>query len=142
MTPKQGGRLEGVSPGDSLPKLTDPCRRLEFAVGSREDFICFDFSMIDNQTFVLHSVIHTSGCGFLSDAAYCIVPAGHAVEAAYQMVREARQWCGEYGIEHDGLIWSSGPGDFLKAVQAFARPFRALLSETDDQSTRRRVCRK
>src|SRR6056297_1406837 len=77
------------TPGDSVPKLTDTYRRLEFAAGSREDFICFDFSMIDSQTFVLHSVIYTSGCGFLSDAAYCIIPAGQAAEAAHQIVREA-----------------------------------------------------
>lgn len=70
--------------GTELRYLTDPYGLLWFAIGNGDDFICFDYEMVDGideegvQTgrsfIVLDAVLNSETAGFIEGVAYSILP--------------------------------------------------------------------
>ena len=104
-------------------ELTDPYGSLEFAIGSGDDFYCFDYYLHDNGDVTLHAVINSETGSFIQDAEPPVrVPAAQAVDEAKRLTSEALDWCylncGDDFIEHDTEGWNQDPSYFWRAVEA------------------------
>jgi hypothetical protein len=109
-----------MSPKD-YNKLTDPYGSLEFAIGSADDFWCFDYYVHENGDVTLHAVINSETGSFIMDAEEPIrVSAAQAVEQAKRLTDAAIDWCydSDEPIEHDTEGWNQDPSYFWRAVQA------------------------
>ena len=101
-------------------ELTDPYGSLEFAIGSGDDFYCFDYYLHDNGDVTLHAVINSETGSFIQDAEPPVrVPAAQAVDEAKRLTSEALDWCylncGDDFIEHDTEGWNQDPSYFWRA---------------------------
>lgn len=105
-----------------MPNLkTDPYGILEYAIGSDDDFTCFDFH-VDHEarTVTLHAVINSETGSFIQDAETpCTVPFADAVSTAQRLVDDAIAWLYDSGdvIEHDTLGWNQDEQYFVRAVE-------------------------
>jgi hypothetical protein len=101
-------------------KPTDPYGALEFAIGSADDFWCFDYYLHQNGEVTLHAVINSETGSFIMDAEEPIrVPAAQAIEQAKRLTDSAIDWCYvDEPIEHDTEGWNQDPSYFWRAVQA------------------------
>ena len=97
---------------------TDPYGHLTWAVGSGDDFWCFDFYHNVDGTLTLHAVINSDTGHFLQDAEPPItVPKDRAVAAAQRLVAAALDWGSANDIEHDTEGWNQDPSYFWRCVQ-------------------------
>jgi hypothetical protein len=125
-----GGVLEnrpGLKRGDQAMEVTNPYGVLRYAVGSAEDFYCFDFALVDGKRnrplFVLDSAIH-SQTGLQSGVKPdLLVTPQDAVHAARDLVIEALEWCGSADVKHDRKVWNQDPAYFFRTVFINAAPF-------------------
>lgn len=98
-------------------QLTSPYGSLEYAVGSGDDFYCFDYAHHPNGThLILHSVINSETGSFIQDGDYCLVTKDDAVAVAMQMIEEALEWCSLNDIRHSITGWNQDPYYFARAV--------------------------
>lgn len=99
---------------------TDPYGSLEFAVGSEDDFFCFDYA-VEGRNVCLHAVINSETGSFIMNASEPVtVDANEAVAVAEGMVSEALDWCADSGgdpVEHDCEGWNQDPHYFVRCVQ-------------------------
>jgi len=107
---------------------TDPYGHLEWAVGSGDDFHCFDYAIFqhEGESFcVLHSVINSETGSFIMDGRYEVVNLyqdnweGEVLQIASDMVGEALDWLCEGGgkpIHHTIKGWNQDPYYFVRAV--------------------------
>jgi len=97
--------------------MTDPYGLLEYAIGSEDDFICFDFLVLP-KTVVLHSVLNSETGHFIQDF-YPPQSVAREVAAsiAKEMCEEALSWCGENEVEHDTEGWNQDPMYFARCVE-------------------------
>ncbi len=66
---------------------TDPYGALEYAVGSGDDFVCFDFHQHENGDFTLHSVVNSeTGCSIQDMEHPYRVPEDRAVFEALGLI--------------------------------------------------------
>jgi hypothetical protein len=101
-------------------KLTDPYGSLEYAVGSGDDFVCFDF-WVDraNKRVLLHAVLNSETGHFIQDFEKPEwVPIDKAHEGAVRLVHGAMDWAGENDVPHDTEGWRQDPMYFARAVKA------------------------
>lgn len=97
-------------------QATNPYGILEYAVGSDDDFVCFDYHVFDNGKVALHAVLNSeTGC-FIQDFEYVITDKENALEAALQMVEGAINWCYENRIKHKRKNWNQCPYYFYNSV--------------------------
>ena len=74
---------------------TDPYGRLEYTIGTEDDFWCFDYDYDPHGSWiVLHATINSESASFIED----ILPptsfeATEAHAAALKLVKDAREWC-------------------------------------------------
>jgi len=114
-----GERIENIQPGDELYNLTSPYGHLEFAIGSGDDFYCFDYRTVNTkqgEMIVLHSVINSETGGFIQDGEYWIVPPKGAINILEGMVDSAIEWCGENEIRHSKSGWNQDPWYVFRAL--------------------------
>ena len=102
-------------PGTKLNNLTNPHGHLHFAIGAADDFYCFDFAVLDNGNYVLHSVINSETGSFIQDSTYAVVPAGLAESTALAMVDDACTWD---EVSHDEEGWNQDTEYFIRSVSA------------------------
>lgn len=116
------GQEKEIKVGDELYNLTSPYGFLEFAVGSADDFYCFDYRTITGkdgkQYMVLHSVINSETGSYIQDGSYNVVPIEDACPHAAGMAEEASRWCGENSIRHNRSGWNQDRLYFFRAVCA------------------------
>lgn len=101
---------------------TDPYGELEFAVGSADDFVCFDYVyQPGNSVLILHAVVNSeTGCfiqNFRTPQAIVTDDPELAYDEACYLVDEALEWC-DYGeVDHDYEGWNQDPLYFARAVK-------------------------
>lgn len=108
--------------GEEAMELTSPYGSLHYAVGSQDDFYCFDFHAWD-YTVVLHAVINSETGGFIQDAAYdlvCILE-DEPEYIALQLTEQALEWCTENNIRHNKSGWNQDPYYFFRCVCVAAK---------------------
>lgn len=132
-------------PGTELLNFTSPYGHLEFAVGSGDDFYCFDYEVIDagprGKFIILHAVINSETGGFIQDAfhGYEVLPCNtmaqeaDAVRLAFGMVDQALEWCAHNDIKHSTKGWNQNPAYFPIAVARALRPYRFKNPKTGEQ---------
>lgn len=97
---------------------TDPYGHLTWAIGSGDDFWCFDYHPNEDGTVTLHAVINSETAGFIQDAEPpCTVPAHEAVEEAQRLVAAALDWCSANDVEHDTEGWNQDPSYFWRCIK-------------------------
>lgn len=109
-------------PGTELPNFTSPYGHLEFAIGSGDDFHCFDYEVINagprGKFIVLHSTVNSETGGFIEGSGYEVLPVNTmaeqsaAVLAAFGMVDEALEWCSWNEVRHTVKGWNQNHAYF------------------------------
>jgi hypothetical protein len=102
-------------------RVTDPYGKLEYAIGTQDDFWCFDFYLHRDGTVTLHAMINSESVHFIKDAEKPIrVPRSRAVEEAKRLTQAAIEWCQECGdpLTHDLKGWNQSPCYFWRSVHA------------------------
>ena len=105
--------------GSEARQLTSPYGSLEFAIGSGDDFHCFDYATLPDGDLVLHSVIDSETGGFIQDAGYHQVLPSEAVDVAIGFVNAAIDWLyqgGDTSIRHSTRGWNQDPYYFVRCV--------------------------
>lgn len=112
--------------GTELANLTSPYGFLQYAVGSGDDFHCFDFTEIDaapnGKFIILHSVINSETGGFIQDGEYLVLPCNTPEEmiavcnAAKEMNDAAVSWVAEGEGNHDEEGWNQDDEKFVRDV--------------------------
>jgi hypothetical protein len=105
--------------GREARDLTSPYGSLEFAVGSGDDFHCFDYAELPNGAVALHSVVNSETGSFIQDADYRVVHHSDAVDVAEGFVDEAIEWLwwgGGKPLRHTTRGWNQDPYYFVRAV--------------------------
>lgn len=122
--------------GTKLPNFTSPYGHLAFAVGSGDDFYCFDYEVVNagprGKFIVLHSTINSEGGGFIMDAphGYEVLPVNtmaqeaDAVRTAFGVVDKALEWCAHNDIKHSTKGWNQNPAYFPICVARALRPYK------------------
>lgn len=109
-----------------LYNLTSPYGHLVYAIGSGDDFHCFDFATQESPTFgsfiVLHAVINSETGSFIMDGDYAILPINTddqrrlALRHAAFMVDTANDWLFDNDLRHSRKGWNQDPLFFLRSV--------------------------
>jgi len=103
---------------------TDPYGSLEFAVGSGDDFVCFDYSIFDydgGRYCALHSVLNSETGHFIEDFRYEVYDRDMMLEGeilvyAYYHVMAAIDWRLVNGVDHDKRGWNQDQFYFVRAL--------------------------
>jgi len=121
-------------PGTELPNITSPYGHLFYATGSGDDFICYDFAIINagprGQFAVLHAVVNSETGSFIEGFAYEILPCNSiaqqrlVIRTAVGMVDRALEWCGDNDIRHTTQGWNQTADYFAIAVAQQLSPYR------------------
>ena len=125
----------GTLPEDEYGHLigadTDPYGSLEFATGSGDDFVCFDYFLgaIDGRTvFVIHGTLNSETGSFIQDFDYQVIDSldtkfkalgdfeRAAISATQEMVDQACDWVGESDLKHDRAGWNQDPYFVTRSV--------------------------
>ena len=132
-------------PGTELFNFTSPYGHLEFAIGSGDDFYCFDYEVIDagprGKFVILHATINSETGGFIMDAfhGYEVLPVNTmaqesaAVRAAFGLMDGALEWCHHNDIRHTVKGWGQNPAYFPVCVARALRPYRFKNAKTGAQ---------
>ncbi len=132
-------------PGTELPNFTSPYGHLEFAIGSGDDFYCFDYEVINagprGKFVILHATINSESGGFIMDAphGYEVLPvntmaqASAAVRAAFGLMDQALEWCHHNDIRHTVKGWNQNPAYFPICVALALRPYKFKNAKTGAQ---------
>lgn len=122
--------------GTKLPNFTSPYGHLAFAVGSGDDFYCFDYEVInagpEGRFIILHAVINSESGGFIMNAphGYEVLPVNTmaqqkaAVRAAFGLIDQALEWCAHNDIKHSVKGWNQNPAYFPICVARALRPYK------------------
>ena len=103
--------------------VTDPYGFLGFAIGSGDDFWCFDYHVHNDKTVTLHAVINSETGAFIMDAEPPVrVPFVEALDVARGMVDAALDWCGENHVRPTHRGWNQDPAYFFRCVRAAIDP--------------------
>lgn len=114
--------------GTKLPNFTSPYGHLLFAVGSEDDFYCFDYNCVNagplGNFMVLHATINSESGSFIMDAphGYNVLPCNTMTEKkavireAFGVVDDALEWCHHNDIKHDVRGWNQNAYCFAIAV--------------------------
>lgn len=118
---------DGDEPPVTFERETDPYGHLTYAVGTDDDFTCFDYVISDCKQFArLHAVINSETGSFIQNASDPVeVPLNEAVAVAQNMVDEAIEWLhagGGPAICHDAEGWNQDAGKFVQDVKGDCQP--------------------
>ena len=117
-------------PGTELPNFTSPYGHLHFAIGTGDDFWCFDFERVNagprGNFIILHAIINSETGGFTDHAphGYNVLPCNTmaderaAIRLAFGMADQALEWCGHNDIKHSTKRWGQNPDYFPVSVAA------------------------
>ena len=125
---------EWDKPGVELPNVTSPYGHLYYATGSGDDFVCYDFEIINagprGMFAVLHSVMNSERGTFIQDYDYVVMPCNsieqkkQVIRCAFGVVDAARAWCDNNSIRHTVRGWNQSPDFFAISVAEHLFPYR------------------
>jgi hypothetical protein len=92
-------------------ELTSPYGALEYAIGSGDDFVCFDYAILDNGLVALHSVLNSETDGFIQDGQYVVVALDQAPDHALALMDGAFE-----DVEHDENEWNQDHWFFYRSI--------------------------
>lgn len=125
---------EWDKPGVELPNITSPYGHLYYATGSGDDFVCYDFEIINagprGMFAVLHSVMNSETGSFIQDYDYVVMPCNSieqqktVVRCAFGVVDAAREWCDHNGIRHTVKGWNQSADFFAISIAEHLFPYR------------------
>jgi hypothetical protein len=99
-------------------RVTDPYGHLHYAIGSADDFICFDFTRLESGLIRLHAVLNSETGSFIMNFEDPVeLPDAEAIPYAVGLVDKALDWCGENEVEHDKEGWNQDPMYFADDVK-------------------------
>lgn len=100
-----------------MKETTDPYGKLEWCIGSADDFWCFDYAVNGNK-YTLHAVINSETGHFIMDAYPPeTVSRSKAIEAARDLVYSAIDWICGNDIKHDAEGWNQDLQYFVRCVE-------------------------
>ena len=94
----------------------DPYGVLAWAVGSEDDFICFDYGIADDGTWHLASTLETDSFIQAFDKEFACFPE-EVIENAIGMIDRALDWCSDNQVELDIDGWNQDPWYFARIVK-------------------------
>lgn len=123
-TPPPDWQKKGVE----LANMTNPYGFLHFAVGSADDFWCFDYRTFNagplGEHMILDATLNSESGGFIEGMDYMVLPVRSlaegraAIEYAYGLIDTAIEWCnmGDDATKHDRRGWNQDEFYFARAV--------------------------
>jgi hypothetical protein len=112
--------------GTELYNFTNPYGFLEYAVGSGDDFHCFDFRRINagprGRFIILDATINSETGHFIESGGYNVLPCNTkedqraALDCALGYVCNAIDWCGYNEVRHTKRGWNQSPFYFANNV--------------------------
>ena len=101
--------------------LCDPYGSLHFGVGSSDDFVCFDYCVLDDGRVYLDAVLNSETGSFIEGFRVEVVPVAEAERAAESMVEAALEWAADDGsggifAPLSVLGWNQDPRYFVRCV--------------------------
>jgi len=132
---RDGSVTEGwEKAGTELVNTTSPYGHRYFAIGSGDDFHCFDHCLLEcgprGVFMILHSVVNSETGNFIQDGSYYVLPANTdedhlvVVDLAADMVLDAMNWCLDNNIRHDSKGWNQKQPFFVRATARCLRGSR------------------
>jgi hypothetical protein len=124
-------------------KLTDPYGALEYAVGSGDDFVCFDYHVDEDRGAVLlHAVLNSETGHFIQDfEAPEWYPFAEAPTVALRLTEAALDWCADNDVRHTRKGWNQDAYYFVRCVvAAIARAQGAPYTRVPRTSKRQPLC--
>jgi hypothetical protein len=105
-----------------LIEQCDPYGSLEFAIGTGDDFVCFDYAVdTERQRIALAATVNSETGSFIQNFREPWVgPLSEAPREAARMVSEALDWCGDNDIRPDMKGWNQDPAYFYRRVRRVA----------------------
>lgn len=113
-------------------RTTDPYGSMEYAIGTADDFHCFDYRFFHHENvwhFVLHSVVNSETGHFIQDASYDIVDTYDCkaygdfetkiAKIVKQRIDEAMDWLvdsGDKPLRHDRKGWNQDTCYLMRSV--------------------------
>lgn len=76
---------------------TDPYDQIAYAVGNEDDFVCFDYLILEAHV-AIHATINSETGSFIDTFEYAVVPWADAVDVAQNMVDLAVEWAHENDV--------------------------------------------
>jgi len=125
-SPKDGKLVPGWNKkGTILSNLTSPYGFLEYATGSTDDFVCFDYRIVNDvhgkRWIILHAARNSETAGFIEDAGYELVRLSgpllgrttlkDVVRAVYGLMDKVFN-----EVRHDKSGWNQDHRYFLRSV--------------------------
>ncbi len=103
---------------------TDPYDSLDYAVGSGDDFVCFDWAFFAHEGrnyIALHATLNSETGGFIQDFDYKVLDwssdmEGETLATANEMVLQALDWAAENGVRHSKKGWNQDPFYFVRGL--------------------------
>lgn len=130
------------TPGTELPNFTSPYGHLEFAIGSGDDFYCFDYKVIHagprGKFVILHATINSETGGYEVLPVNTMAQGSAAVRAAFGLIDRALEWCHHNDIRHTVTGWNQNPAYFPICVARALRPYRFKSAKTGVQYAARK----
>lgn len=112
--------------GTELVNFTNPYGRLEYACGSGDDFVCFDFHGINagprGRFMILDATLNSETGSFIQGFDYLVEPTNteeqkkDAVRAAFGLVDRALEWVYDNNIKIDRRGWNQHHLYFANSV--------------------------
>ncbi len=96
--------------------LTSPYGCLQWAIGSGDDFTCFDYAFLPDGRVVLHSTFNTETGSYIGDCSYDTFDAKDAPDAAMELVGEGLETACMNGVRHTKAGWNQDPYYFYRCV--------------------------
>ena len=96
--------------------LTNPYGSLHYAIGSGDDFWCFDYAKLVDGRVIVHSTINSETGGFIMRGEHEVVPENEAPDVAMGMIDQAITWCCENDVRITRKRWYQDPYYFYRSV--------------------------
>jgi len=104
--------------------LTSPYGTLHWAIGNGDDFVCFDYAILDNckdgkNRIVIHATVNSETGSFIDGFGYEVYELGEASSVAIDLIDHAIDWClndPDSMIEHDKDGWNQDEYYFYRCV--------------------------
>ena len=127
--------------GSEARDLTSPYGSLHFAIGSGDDFWCFDYAVLDDAWMVLHATINSETGSFIMDApdGYQVVPLAEAASVALGMTDQALEWAGDNDVRHTRKGWNQDAYYFYRCVVLAARQQDATFPDRQKRFGGKRI---
>lgn len=107
-------------------EATNPYGSLHFAVGSGDDFWCFDYADLGDNRIAVHAVINSETGSFIETIFYGILSKRRAAYELRDLVDRAITWTYENNVRHSKKGWNQDPWYVLRSYLAGmkATPYR------------------